>query len=105
MRLLRRWGPAGKRFVPHNRIEVSKSALLHNIDFFEKLTGKQVMPVLKGDAYGHGIYQVAKALKGKKLPYIAVDGFFEAKRIRQVSKQPVLVMGSIRPENYAHLKY
>lgn len=92
-------------FATHNRIEVSKSALLHNFDLFAKLSGKQVIPVLKGNAYGHGIEQVATALKDRKLPYIAVDGYFEALRIRKVSRQPVLIMGAIKPENFSKLTY
>jgi alanine racemase len=94
-----------REFDTHNLIEVSRSALLHNLDFFTDLSGKSVIPVLKGNAYGHGIEQVATALRGKKLPYIAVDGYFEALRIREVSDQPVLIMGAILPENFAHLKY
>jgi alanine racemase len=94
-----------KDFATHNRIEVSASAILHNANLFEKLSGLQVIPVLKGNAYGHGIRQVAEALKGKQLPYIAVDGYFEALRVREASKQPVLVMGAIKPENFKRLKY
>jgi len=94
-----------KDFATHNRIEVSKSALLHNLDFFAKLSGKDVIPVLKGNAYGHGIEQVAAALKGRKLRYIAVDGYFEALRVRKVSQQPVLIMGAILPENFRRIKY
>jgi alanine racemase len=94
-----------KDFATHNRIEVSKSALLHNLDLFAELSGKQVIPVLKGNAYGHGIEQVATALKGRKFPYIAVDGYFEALRIRKVSRQPVLIMGAIKPENFSRLRY
>lgn len=87
----------------YNRIEVSRSALLHNLSFFRKETGMQVIPVLKGNAYGHGIEQVAVALKGQKIPYVAVDGYFEALRIRRFSSQPVLVMGMIKPENFRNL--
>jgi alanine racemase len=94
-----------KDFATHNRIEVSKSALLHNFDLFAKLSGKQVIPVLKGNAYGHGIEQVAAALKNRKFPYIAVDGYFEALRVRKVSNQPVLIMGAIKAENFSRLKY
>jgi alanine racemase len=94
-----------KKYDTYNHIEISKSAILHNVVAFEKLSGKQVMPVLKGDAYGHGIQLVARALKGKRLPYIAVDGYFEALKIREVSPQPVLVMGMILPENYKRLAY
>lgn len=94
-----------KEFATHNRIEVSRSALLHNFDLFTRTSGKQVIPVLKGNAYGHGIRQVAEALKDRKFPYIAVDGYFEALRIREVSNQPVLVMGAIKPQNFKHIKY
>jgi alanine racemase len=92
-------------FATHNIIEVSRSALQHNLDTFADMSDKQLIPVLKGNAYGHGIGLVAAALKNRKLPYIAVDGYFEALRIREVSNQPVLVMGSILPENFARMKY
>lgn len=92
-------------FTTHNLIEVSRSSLLHNIDVFEKLSGKQAMPVLKGNAYGHGIEIVATALRERAFPYIAVDGYFEALRIREVSNQAVLIMGAILPKNFAHMRY
>jgi alanine racemase len=94
-----------KGFATHNRIEVSQSAILHNLHLFTRLSGTPAIPVLKSNAYGHGIRLVAKALKDRQLPYIAVDGYFEALRIREVSDQPVLVMGAILPENYQKIKY
>ncbi|HUC90082.1 MAG TPA: alanine racemase [Patescibacteria group bacterium] len=100
--LLRRFE---KDYATHNRIEVSKSAILHNFDLFTTLSGMPAIPVLKGNAYGHGVELVAKALKSRGLPYIAVDGYFEALRVREVSKQPVLVMGAILSENYQRMKY
>jgi alanine racemase len=94
-----------KEYVTHNRIEVSRLALLHNISVFKRLSGKQVIPVLKGNAYGHSIELVTQSLKGESIPYIAVDGYFEALRIRAISSRPVLVMGAILPVNFARLKY
>jgi alanine racemase len=94
-----------KDFSTHNRIEISKSALLHNVDLFEQISNEAIIPVLKGNAYGHGIEQVTTALKGRSFPYIAVDGYFEALRIRKVSRQPVLIMGAIKPENFTKIKY
>lgn len=94
-----------KEYVTHNLIEISQSAILYNIQLFENLTGKVTIPVLKGNAYGHGIELVAQILKNKRLPYIAVDGYFEALRIRNVSKQPILIMGAVLPENFSRLKY
>lgn len=94
-----------KDYATHNRIEISTSAILHNLDLFTRLSGQPAIPVLKGNAYGHGIAQVAIVLKDRKLPYIAVDGYFEALRIREVSDQPVLVMGAVLSENYRRMKY
>jgi alanine racemase len=94
-----------KSYTTHNRIEVSRSALLHNLDLFAHLSDMTIIPVLKGNAYGHGIPLVAEALKGRSLPYVAVDGYFEALQIREVSNQPVLIMGAILPENYSRIKY
>lgn len=94
-----------KSYATHNRIEVSARALKHNLAFFQRHTGLQVIPVLKSNAYGHGIELVAEALKKETIPYIAVDGYFEACRIREVSRQPVLIMGAIKPENFTQLRY
>lgn len=92
-------------YISYNRIEISKLALLRNLDLFEDMSGHQIIPVLKGNAYGHGIELVAEILKEKSLAYIAVNDYTEALRIRKVSDQPVLIMGSIRPENFAHIQY
>lgn len=88
-----------------NRIEVSGKALRHNLHQFQKLSGLQVIPVLKGNAYGHGIAQVATALRREGLTYIAVDGYYEALAVRQVSRQPVLVMGAIKPANFKRMRH
>ncbi len=92
-------------YKTHNRIEISKSAILHNLDFFTETCKMPAIPVLKGNAYGHGIEIVAKVLNKCNLPYIAVDSYFEALKIRKVSKQPVLIMGAIPTDSYQYLKY
>lgn len=99
-------GKLERNYVTHNHIEVSRAAILHNLDTFTQLSGQSMaIPVLKGNAYGHGVEVVARALAGRDLPYIAVDGYFEALRIREVSRQPVLIMGAILPENLARITY
>jgi alanine racemase len=92
-------------FDTYNRIEVSGSALMHNLALFRQLTDQDVIPVLKSNAYGHGLEIVARALAGADVRYIAVDGYFEALRVREVSHVPVLIMGMIKPHNFARMKY
>ena len=89
----------------HNYIEVSGGALRHNAQLFAERSGMAIVPVLKSNAYGHGIEIVAKALEPQAMPYIAVDGYFEALRVRAVSRHPVLIMGAIKPANFKNLKY
>jgi len=92
-------------FEVYNKILISRSATLHNFDLLAKFmpTGF-VIPVLKSNAYGHGLCQIAEILKDRKFPYIAVDGYYEALHIQDISKQPILVMGAIKPINYSKIK-
>ena len=39
---------------------VNIKALKHNLDYLRKKSGTDVMPVLKANAYGHGIIKIAK---------------------------------------------
>lgn len=87
--------PFVHKYEVANRIDISRSAVLHNFDLMSSVTGKDIIPVLKSNAYGHGLKEVATILKDRSFPYIAVDGYFEALAIRKISKQPVLIMGSL----------
>ena len=95
-----------KSLTTLNNITVSRSAILHNFDYFQGIypTGF-VIPVLKSNAYGHGLSVVATILKERKFPYIAVDGVYESLTIHNVSKQPVLVMGAIHPDNFSRMVF
>lgn len=62
----------------------------------EHVAPARVMPVLKANAYGHGLVQVAKKLERIGAPYVAVAYLEEGLRLRQEGLQlPVLVLGGI----------
>lgn len=93
-----------KPFVVFNEIRLDKSALLNNIEVLSSIAQHNtIIPVLKSNAYGHGLLEISKMLSVRKFPYIAVDGYFEAIAVREVSRQPVLVMGAIAPENFSKI--
>ncbi len=95
-----------KPFVTYNEITLSRSSLLHNFDFFQSLqTNTHIIPVLKSNAYGHGLQEIATILKDRDFPYIAVDGMHEALAIQEVSGQRVLVMGAINPCNFINMDF
>lgn len=92
-------------YVSLNTIEISRKNLLFNFDFFKKETGLKVWPVLKSNAYGHGIRQVTEILEERDFEYLVVDGYHEVLEIRKITKRPVLMIGPIRPQNLARIKW
>jgi len=93
-----------KSFTVYNVIKLHSSALLNNVSVLSKLEPQNnIIPVLKSNAYGHGLREIARILKDNEFPYIAVDGYFEALAVHEVSNQPVLVMGAIAPDNFTRI--
>lgn len=86
-----------------NRIEVSRSALLHNYDLLAKASGLSLIPVVKSDGYGHGVGLVSKVLGERNPPYVAVNDIREAKAVQTVCDQPVLILGVIEPKDIKEL--
>lgn len=87
----------GARFKYEHLVEVrvSAGAIRHNLATFRKTYSKiQFAPVLKANAYGHGLVEVAKILDTEKVPFLAVDSYFEAMVLRNERiKTPVLILG------------
>lgn len=72
--------------------------LLHNLRFFQKKYPKhKIAPVLKSNAYGHGLVPIAKILDRQKIPFLVVDSLFEARTLRgEGIKSPILIIGYTR---------
>jgi alanine racemase len=90
-----------KSYHSLNAIEVSKTALVHNFNYLSGLaTDIVIAPVLKSNAYGHGLQHVAKALDSVGAPFFCVDSLFEAYELLKIDiKTPILIMGYTDPEN------
>jgi alanine racemase len=83
-----------------NRIELSRANTLHNIALVQQQhPDASVIPVLKSNAYGHGLREMAEILNHADCAFLAVDGYFEAAQIRYMTKHRILVLGYILPEN------
>ncbi len=100
---------ASRRRFPYEpliRVEISHKNLIHNLREFKKLAPKdqhghpQIAPVLKSNAYGHGLVEVANALQHEHhIPFFIVDSYFEAIALRAKGiKHHLLVIGYTRPE-------
>mgnify|MGYP001610472328 CR=1 FL=1 len=89
---------------PLIEIFIYRNRLLHNLNQFRSVYPKiKITPVLKGNAYGHGLLQVARILDGKGVPFLCVDSYFEAVQLRKGGiRSPILVIGYTLPENIAN---
>lgn len=88
-------------YEPLITVEISRSRLLNNLNEFRKLSpDTAVAPVLKSNAYGHGLLEVAKVLESiPGIPFFVVDSYFEAVALRaRHIRTPILIIGYTRPE-------
>lgn len=79
------------------RIDLRAAALEHNLRLFRDLLdrGTRLAAVVKANAYGHGIDQIAP-LAVKTVDWLAVHSASEARRLRGIGiRVPILIMGYI----------
>ena len=88
-------------YQPLNTIEISKKNLISNLKYLKKINKNiKISPVLKSNAYGHGLVQIARILDSLNCPYFCVDSIYEAYELLKVGiKTKILIMGYIDPEN------
>ena len=66
-------------------LEVNRDAILHNIEVLRKWKKKDIIPVIKANAYGHGAVEMAKTCLQAGITQVAVARYEEAKHILEDS--------------------
>lgn len=91
----------GIKYYPLNKIEISTEQLINNYNHLSSISKKiKIAPVVKSNAYGHGIDLVAKILDKENPPFFCVDSLFEAYQLKKANvKSPILIMGFIDSRN------
>lgn len=91
-RLLRGFQNGRFAHKPLIEVHINRAHLLHNLHEFQKRA--PVMPVLKSNAYGHGLIPVAHILNGESIPFLVVDSYYEAHTLRTKGiTTPILILG------------
>lgn len=81
--------------------EIDTAALVHNLNYAKKCTGKKIMCVIKGDAHGHGAVGCAKVFESSGADAFAVACLSEGIALRQAGvRLPILLLGWT-PAEYA----
>ena len=82
------------------QVLVNLDAIAHNYrQFCAHAQSASVMPVIKANAYGHGLVEVAQYLETMRPPYFGVATFEEAICLRDADiRTPILVFGGMYDE-------
>lgn len=84
-RLNKRLHKTRRRCVSYKDITatIDAAAIRHNIDYLRKMSKTDVMPVLKANAYGHGMETLAKIVRTHNVKMIGVATLGEALTLRE----------------------
>lgn len=93
----------GNGHQPLIEVGISKENLLHNLHTYqEQYPNLTFAPVLKSNAYGHGMCLIAKLLDSEKIAFFMMDSLYEARTLRHGGiRSRILVLGYVRPEDMA----
>ncbi len=87
-----------------SQVLISRSALLHNLRAYRRAIGDtKVMSIVKSNAYGHGIAQVASVIE-KETDWFGVASGNEALELRKAGiKKPILVLSFYSEDEISEL--
>ena len=81
--------------------EINIDAIKANIREIKSKTNAKILGIVKADAYGHGVKQIATALMEEGVYAFGVSNADEAMELRKFGfALPILVLGIIFPEDY-----
>ncbi|MEN9561497.1 MAG: hypothetical protein RIQ56_770, partial [Candidatus Parcubacteria bacterium] len=86
------------KVLSNTSVVISQKALVHNLKQFKRAAELPVAPVIKSNAYGHGLELVGKILDRTDIPLICVNSLEEAVALRRAKVlKPLLVIGYTPP--------
>lgn len=85
----------------HTWIEINKQNLIDNYASFVTSLGKDhCIPIIKSNAYGHGLKEVFECLASEDPSWLGVNYLFEAETLRSLGyKNNILIVGPLLPED------
>lgn len=86
--------------MPRAWVEVDTEAIVHNLSIARKAAeGVDLMPIVKANAYGHGLELVARRLDGENIAFFGVANVGEARRLADAGMHTrPFILGPTLPE-------
>jgi len=91
------------KYEPLNLIEISAARLIANFNYLKSLQpAAEIFPVLKSNAYGHGLKEVCRILNSTSASLVAVDSYPEAQIASRYFKKKILILGEMPLRAYRY---
>lgn len=91
------------RYQTLNVLEIKRQAILDNYKLLQTNQPEAVIfPVLKSNAYGHGLRELCLILNDSEAQYVMVDSFPEAQTAYKYFKRKVLILGEMPAKAYSY---
>lgn len=88
-----------------NTVEIIQNNILHNLEYLSSLQKQaEIFPVLKSNAYGHGLKEICQILNKSQVKMVAVDSFPEAQVAYKYFKKKVLFLNEMPEKVYTYTK-
>ncbi|WKC80216.1 alanine racemase [Borreliella tanukii] len=82
-----------KAMGSNKTIIINLNNLEHNLNLIKNKIGeKEIVATLKADAYGHGLINIFKFLKSKKINYFGLSNIKDAKTLKKIDKSTKILL-------------
>lgn len=89
-----------------NEIEIDQEKIIANFNYLKSLQpGAEIFPVLKSNAYGHGLKEVCQILNKTKATMVVVDSYPEAQIVYRYFHGQVLILGEMPQGAYKYTRF
>jgi len=93
-------------YEPLNKVEIIKLNILDNFSYLQSLAPQQkIWPVLKANAYGHGLKELCQILNQSSAEMVVVDSFPEAQIVYHHFHGRVLILSELPLAAYRYTKF
>jgi len=94
------------KYWPLNEIQIIKNNILENFCYLQSLQkNADIFPVLKSNAYGHGLKEICKILNESSAKAVIVDSFPEAQIAYKNFKRKVIVLNEMPLAAYKYCRF
>lgn len=94
------------KVTPMNKIVINSKNILNNLKNLEDTNWNQnIFPVLKSNAYGHGLKEISKIFDKSNVKYLCVDSFPEYQIVHNFTRKNILLIGQTLEQNYKYFDF